>query len=119
MPLTLTPAEVKTFTGADVTANDIAIAKQAIEDQTDYTVDEHDTARSIDQAMILTAWALVAARVHDKVTGDGDVAVIGETQGDYTISESERLAAHHRFRSLIDGTPEELLRIPRAFWSHA
>jgi len=117
MAVTLSIAEVKLLTGTTVTDDTIAVAKDLIEDQTGYTVDEHET-RGIDAAGIKVAWAVVSERAHTRAKDDDALATILEGQGDYNYAEHPDLVKHTRLAKITDGYPKELLRVARATWSH-
>ena len=119
MPLTLTTAEAVAITQLPgITDNDISVAKALIAVQTDSTVDEHVDSRLIDSALVKTAWAVVAGRVHQRAGDEAAGATTAESQDDYSYSQSVTLANHIRFRQLVDGYPEELLNIARGVWQH-
>lgn len=118
MAVTLTTAQVETLTGTTVSDDDISIAAALIDDETGWTVDEHSTTRLIAVARIRAAWAVAAVHVHNRLEQAAQGAVTSETQGDYSYTESDRLATMSRFGQVCDGTVLELLGIARASWHH-
>ena len=118
MPLTLTPAEVESWTDTTVPAAAITVAAEQIDACTGYTVDEHNTDRDVSADSVRFAWALVAVRVHNALKGEADLAVTSESENDYSYSEDAALAKMHRFGGLVGGRPSELLEIPRGAWHH-
>jgi hypothetical protein len=118
MALSLSPDEVATITGTTVPAATINVAALLIDMQTGWSVDEHVTARSIDTVLVRLAWATVAVKVHTRNQTVGAEAVTGETQADYSYTESDRFAAASRYGQVCDGTVLELLGLRRASWHH-
>lgn len=118
MALALQPAQVLDWCKVDVDAEHITVAASVIEDQTGYTIDAHNTSRLIDTASCRMAWAVVAARVAERMVQAAGAAVTSETEGDYSYTETEGLARNARFASLMDGTPSELLSLDRVRWAH-
>ena len=118
MTVTLSAAEVLTFTGSVVTADEISLASSLIDEQTGYTPSEHADERGIPSLSVQAAWALVAVRVHRMMTGDDTTAVTSETQGDYSYNEDATLARSFKWSNVTDGRPHELLNLSRARWVH-
>ena len=120
MPVTLTPSIVEELTDVAVNQHAVDAAAAQIHNVTGYTVDEHVDTREVAAGSVQLAWSLVAVRIDQAMRREADLAVTGETQGDYSYAEDAGVAATSRFQGFVSGRPEELLEIvgARGMWAH-
>jgi hypothetical protein len=107
---TLTQAEALADYGLTCSTLDIADAAEVIHADTGFTLAEHVDTRTIYIGNVRRAWAVVASRVAEETSNDSGRSVTGETEKDYSYSESVTLKSAQTMNFLA-GTPNKLLRI--------
>ena len=107
---TLTPTETSTDYQLVVSQADLNDAAQQIYALTAYTLADHVDVRGVAEGSVRRAWAIVAARLREGTSGDGDRAVTGESERDYSYSEDATMKAAGQL-SLLAGIPNQLLQI--------
>lgn len=115
MAIVMDPATVLAVTGATVPQLAIDVAAELIETRTGNTPDGNVDNRSLSEASVSTAWAIIATRVDARTRG-GDSAPISESESDYSYSVDRNEAV--RARDLFHGLPMDLLNLSASSWSH-
>lgn len=120
MPIVMDPAKVLTLTSATASANDIALASDAILNRTGYTPDDNVDVRGLSSVSVETGWAIIAGRVHTKIVESATTSArpVSESEGDYSYSVDRRdLFAD---ADLFAGFPLELFQLgTSSSWSRA